>query len=778
MKNRNYNMHNTQPGMIVRYALIPVFGMLMTAASAVLTSVSAQELEEKGEALPPLYTNQVELGVIYSSQDSAKFGQYNGLNESGIKALGNLIIRGSDGTLRWNLLGNNLGTTSRTISGLLSIPGQWEIKASYDGLDHYITDSYQTPLLGNLGDNNFTLPANFGSVNANHSGTDAPFDTNSTRLLSAAQLGDFNTQVIHSDRNNASFGAEYIFNDNWSAKLDYNHLQQSGAKLIGTGNQGGITLLGGNSSRAEANNILMNPTEFTTDTLSASFIYQADNAYLSLGYYGSLFDDRYNSLSWQASQRNSLAPACVGGVACYTNNTMSTAPDNEFHQFNLSGAYLFSPTTRVVGGFSYGVNTQNDSYAPTLITQANATAFNMMQANGLPVNSLNGEVDNVHSDLKITNQFNRDLLLSASFNYNERDNQTTSKTYLYKIISNSNYIGVNLPYSNRTIQAKAEADYRLSSTQKVHVRYEHDFIDRWCDGVVGGLQCVSTPNNDDDIVDLSYRARVSETINVNAGYNYTGRSASFADYAANFDYPAANGDDKLGWHTHIFDSREQHTVRAGADWQASDKVDFMLKGRYSENNYDSTLGVQNGTTGNINLDATYQFTEKGTISAYGSWQTSQRDLRSGNGGSITVAPTNIWTNQLKQDSYAVGLNAKRSGLQDGKLELMGDLSYSFDTSHYSTQVPYNAGCSATTSYICGDTPDITTSLITLKLSGNYKVNDKGKVAATYIYQVLDSNDYYYNIYQYGYTSDRMIPTNEKAPNYDAHLIMFSYIYSF
>jgi len=779
MKNCNNITRDTFASVIVQGALIAVFGTLMTAASLSVIKVSAQELEEEGEKLPPLYTNQIEFGALYNSEDSSKFGEYTGLDEEGVKALGNLSILGSDGTLRWNLLGNDLGTTSRSINGLLSVPGKWELSAGYDGLRHNISDTYQTPQLGIMGGNNFTLPENFGSVNGNHSGTDAPYDANSTRSLTVNQLSDFHNEKIHSDRDKTSFGAEYRFTDNLSAKLSYNHLQQSGAKLISTGAQGGISLLGGNSARSEAVNILMNPTEYTTDTVTATFEYQGERGYLSLGYFGSLFDDRYNSLSWQTAQRNSVNP-CVGGQACYANNTMSTAPDNVFHQFNMAGGYVFSPMTRLAGGFSYGVNTQNDDYAPTLLPQANGVPFDMMQPGGLPQFSLDGEVHNLHGDAKLTHQASRDLTVSAAFNYNERDNRTQSNIYEYVIIGNSDYTGVNLPYSYRNLQARAAADYRLSNTQKLHLGYEHEFVKRWCDDVPGGLECVSTPKNDEDKVELTYRARASDTVNFNAGYTYIDRGADFADSfaASDGEYPELNAGDKLGWRTHIFDARTQHKVKAGINWQATDNLDFGVKGSYADNNYDAELGFQGGNTSSVNLDATYAYAEKGSIAAYGSWQNSKRDLRSGNNGSPTVAPTNIWTNQLKQDSYAIGMNIRQSGLKDGKLELMGDVSYSYDNSYYSTQVPYNTSCDALTSLICGDTPDITASLFRIKLSGTYQLNEKGKVALGYMYQKLDNNDYYYNIYQYGYTPDRVIPTNERAFNYGEHLVGVSYIYQF
>ena len=207
-----------------------------------------------------------------------------------------------------------------------------------------------------------------------------------------------------------------------SAQIDYNHLDQSGAKLIGTGSQGGISLTGtGSTGRAEAVNIIMNPTSYTTDNINAALNWTGDKGHLTGGYYGSIFHDDYNSLSWQSAVATG-ASGCTG-TNCYVNNTMSTAPSNSLHQANLTGGYAFSPATKLAGGFSYGYNSQNNSYAPTLIPQANGTSFNMMQPNGLPASSLNGVVETTHGDLKLTNQSIKDLTLSAGFKFNERDNQ-------------------------------------------------------------------------------------------------------------------------------------------------------------------------------------------------------------------------------------------------------------------------------------------------------------------------------------------------------------------
>jgi len=732
-------------------------------------------LEEVGEELPPLYTNAIELGVIYSSEDSFKFGEYNGLEDSGFHALGNLSVLGNDGTMRWSLFGTDLGLTSRYVNGSLSTPGLWDLNVRYDALQHNISDTYQTPLQGSLGGNNFTLPVDFGTINANNAFPSA-------RVLTPTQLSAFHIEEIHSDRDNISVGGGYHFNEHWSMRFDFNHLDQSGAKLLGTGSQGGIALTGGSTGRAEANNIIMNPTEYTTNTFNLALNWQGDKGYLSVGWFGSFFNDEYNSLSWQNALASG-ASACIG-PQCYVNNTMSTAPDNTFNQVNLNGGYLFSAMTKLVGGFSYGFNIQDENFAPTLIPQASGTPYDMMQAGGLPRSSLDGEVHTIHGDLKLTHKLNKDLMLSGAFKYNERDNRTDSNTYLYHNLGNGNYTGVNLPYSNRKIQAEAAADYRVTQGQKLHLGYEHEYFERWCDDVAAVLgvvyECVASPSSNEDKLELIYRVKASETVQLNVGYTFADRYADFDhNFAANTgSYPVLNAEDKLGYNAYIYDSRIKHMGEGGINWQATDKLDFGLIGRYSDLDYDATLGVQDGQESSVNLDATYIYNENGSVSAYASWQNSERELRNGLNGSATVAPTNIWTNQLNQDSYAIGLNVRQGGLMGGKLEVLGDVSYSFDTSHYSTQVPYDPTCTAANKLTCGDTPDIETSLFALNLNGAYQVNKNGKVALGYLYQLFDSNDYYYNGYQYGFTPNRVMPTNEQAPSYSEHVIFFSYIYEF
>jgi len=533
----------------------------------------------------------------------------------------------------------------------------------------------------------------------------------------------------------------------------------------------------------------MNPTNYSTDNINAALNWTGDKAHLTGGYYGSLFHNDYNSLSWQNALASGVS-TCTG-TNCFVNETMSTAPTNSLHQAKLTGGYKFSSDTKLAGGFSYGYNTQNDSYAPTSIMQASGTAYNMMQANGLPASALNGHVETTHGDLKLTNQSIKDLTLSAGFKYNERNNRSDSDIYNYKNLGNANYRGVNTPYSNRKTQYEVAAAYRLTNAQNLRLAYEREDIKRWCDKVSGGAQCVASPDSDEDKVGLTYRLKAFEDVNFNASYSFAKRNANFDhNYQANTGNYAVttvggtssvlNGGDYTGYVAYPYASRNQNLVKSGVNWQVTRKVDLGVNGRYTYDDYNATLGVQNGRSAGVNVDATYNYAENSSVSVYWSWQNGDRNLRSGGtpAGSANTLPIGIWTNQLEDNSNTVGLVTRHGGLLGGKLEILGDFSYALDESRYSTQVPYLATCGSANTLSCGDLSPIKNELVSLKLTGNYKIHKNGKVALAYIYQKLNSNDYFYNGQQFGYTPNRVMPTGLQEQDYTVNVVALSYSLAF
>src|ERR1039457_4406341 len=757
-------------------------------------------------------TNSVEIGVGGTSKDSAKFGEYNGLDKSGATLIGNISIRGGDaynaheggsGTNRWSITGTDLGTTSRTLGGTVSDQGKWDLGISYDQLRHNITDSYQTPFQGSMGGNNFTLPATFGVINTTAPGSNG---------LLPAQTSSLQPKNVHTDRDNTSFNAKYIFDPRWDVRFDFNHLAQSGAKLLGVAgdqanNQPGVTF----AWAGQTPMVLMNPTNYTTDNFNFALDWVGDKGNASVNYYGSLFRDGYNSVSFNnpfAKAGTTAAPA-TGTASAFPVDTMSTMPNNDFYQLNLTGGYAYSSATKLAGGLSYGRNTQDDAYAATGLTPL-----------GVPQNSLNGLVVSTHADLKLSHQTTKDLLLSAGLKYNERDNQTASNTYDFNTINQSASATVydatlNAPMSNRKTQIEIAGDYHIDSNQKIHLSFENEKISRWCNNAAANNQqgtlnaaysgvsaytaatCAQVPDSREGKFAAGYRLRASEDLGFSAGYGYSNRQA---DISPSFYNPmqsigagaGGEGFEVPGFVSYFQASRKEQLLKAGVNWQAKEKFSVSLNGRYTDDNYDSMYGVQNGKSWSMNLDTTYSYNENSSVSAYATTQDMRRDLTNLYGVAATTATTtrlNIpvggtWTNTLKENDMTIGLGTKQGGFKGGKLDLAGDLMYSLGKTGYGTQLNYaNADlngntCSSAYYLTCGNLPDIKNELIQFKFTGNYKVDKAATVTMGYMYQHLKSTDFFYNAYQTGSTPTTLLPTNQQAPSYSVNTLFVAYNFMF
>ena len=779
MKTRKENLAVTALALAVQGALVAMCAMPLAA--------SAQDADTAALTQP---TNYVEIGAENVSKDSAKFGQYNGLNKSDGYLIGNFGLKGGDGygmgsgTTRWSITGTDLGTDSRELGATVGSQGQWNLGINYDELQHNLADTYQTPLQGSMGGNTFTLPANFGVINEDRGAV-------GTQALTPAQLADFHQQDVYSKRKNTGFTAGYEFSPQWNVKFHYNRLDQSGAKLMGTGTDelllSGLAAAGpaGGSYSPEKSIMLMNPTDYQTDTYDLKFNWTGDKGYMSAGYYGSFFKDAYSSVTWPnpfvTKATTGTAPT-LNGVAGYLQNTLSTMPNNDFNQLNFSGGYALSPTTRLAGGLSYSRNTQNADYPGAV-----------MQNTTYP-QSLDALVKTSHADLHLTNQASQKMTLSAGLKYDERDNQTASNAYAFYTLGADPVTSYNTPESNRKTQAELAGDFHIDQNHKLRLAYNYEYYQRWCNNFPAGAaqaaseapvgyytngSCFQVPESKENKLSADYRLKAGDAVNFNAGYSYAKRNSDVLNSFYNPMQGFSEGFENLGWVAFFDASRKEQLVKAGVNWQANEKLSLNLNGRYLDDKYDdSTLGVQKGHMGSANLDASYSYSRYGVVSAYYSYQKRERDMVSGAGRFALVAPTQIWSNQLSDEEDTVGLSARQKGLMAGKLELAGDLTYSLGKSGYSTQVPYSAICALSTSLTCGSTPDIKNEMTQFKLTGTYSLDKVSQVLMGYLFQHLKSNDYYYNGYQYGYTSTGLLPTNEQAPSYTQNVVFAAYKYSF
>ena len=756
------------------------------------TDQAADDEDEEDDDVKALIcpTNYFEVGALNVSSGSPKFGEYNGLDRSGLYGVGNFSVSGGSGycqrggALRWQIGGKDLGTTSRSIGASISEQSRWSIGLNFDQLRHYTTTGYQTPYEGSRGGNVFLLPPSFGVINTSAT-------VNGQVPLTPAQLAAMRNINVYNERRNTSFNAGFNFNTEWGVKFNYKRIDMSGAKLISGGTDAdNLSSLGGFNYGSQRISMLMNPTKSSTDMFNLALNWTGKKAYASFEYYASLYHDDYNGVSWSnpfVSGGTATAPSPAPGTSpgsAFPLDTMSTPPSNQFHQLNFTGGYIFSPKTKLTGGLSFGINTQNSSYDGTYTTTPNT-------ATGLPVNSLDGRVLTSHADARLTHQFSPALNLNVGFKYNARNNHTPVNNYTFLNLGGTSTNVTNAPESYKHQQFDASLAYRIDKRQRLNFGYEYDQMNRWCNSALannaqGSLSaanagyymaasCMQVPKTAENRFNLGYKLAIFDKVNLNAGYTYADRKATVNPSFYNPMQGNSQGFENYGWLAFFQASRRENLLKAGVNWQVTNKFSIGLDGRYANDNYyDSPLGVQSGKSSSVNLEADYAFSEDVSFGAYVSWQDRSRDLTSASDRNAVAPPVNLWFNTLTDRDTAIGVNGKQK-LLHGKLQLTEDLSYGLGKSSYDTTLGPNITPSAGTS---GSTPDIKSALIQLRLTGSYDVDKHSRITAGWLYQHLKSNDYLYNAYQYGFAATSMLPSNQREPTYTVNVLYLLYRYSF
>ena len=775
-------MRNFTTGINLRTLALAVEAALVTLYTIpVHADDAADEAAEVAALVMP--TNTIELGGAYVFRPSQKFGEYNGMNKESAYGIGNFSYRSgnayglgnSNGTRRYELTGSDLGTTMRSFGGSVSDQGKWSFGFNYDGLQHNTGGGFQTPYNGTMGGNVFTLNG-FGLV---------PNAAPGTRVLTAGQLAQFHSVDVNNNRDNTSAFGTMVLNSHWDLRVDFNHLDQSGAKLQSFGS----ALFGGATN--EKISLLPMPTNSRTESANVALNWAGEKAYATIGYYGSFYRDNYNGFHFGTY------------VGANVLQTFGTPPDNNFHQINLTGGYALSSRTKLAGGLSYSYNTQNTDYAYDNIAGA-------VMISPSPTTSLNGAVANIHADIKLTDQTTKDLMLSAGLKFDDRENRTASNIYNFNAISGGNPANYpNTPLSIRKTQGEVAGDYRLDAKQKVRLAVNYDQTDRYCNSYAAGggvpayapgTNCVVSTQTRSGKFSGSYRLKATEDLDVNAAYAFDARRTSYDENArtsnvglnGTFPLTAAagtglNAGDYRGFNPFFDASRNQNMLKTGANWQATPTLSFSGNARFTGDSYLSQYGVQRGHAWGVDLDSTYVFRNQGTLTVYFTQQERTRDLMDVQRSpyqapSATVPSGGTFSNNMRDRDSTLGLNIKQAGLMGGKLDLAADLAVSLGRTDYYTHLNYTLlsglPCSAPTLGSCGSPPTIRNQLIQLKLNGNYQLEKSTKLSLGYMRRNLHSDDFYYNALQYGYTPIGVLPDNQPSPSYTQNVVFASVVYSF
>jgi len=687
---------------------------LSPAVLFVLSSAAAAQEDQAG--MLSAFDGFVEAGVGWVSEDSFKFGQFTGLEESGAYFIGNVeaTMRSpydGDSTTYFELRGRDLGLDSRSVYVEGGRQGSFSIFGEYDAIPHLRFDDGQTPYLG-AGGTDLTLPPGW------------------TQGGSTATLTDLNASLrdleVKTERERIGAGFSININPNWTFSTAFRSEQKDGIETTA----GIFGSTGGNMRAA----ILPRPVDFTTNEAEAAISYSSQRMQADIRYNLSLFDNNKDSLTWDNAYTN-FNPTGDG------EGRMALEPDNSAHHLSAALGYMLGERTRLSGSLSLGHMVQDDSFLPYTVNP------NLTAPAALPRDSLDGEVNTIHANVGLTTRPTQKTDVKVAYTYDDRDNQTPVDTYL-TVPNDSVNQGTpadararrNMPYSRQTHNVELEAGYRLTLDTKLTASYDFEAISR-------DLQEVDDTR--EHTIGAKVRSSLTESTSGYLSYDFARRTGSTYDttlpflvshdpaYLSGLVLPGDAYEQNPYLRKFYIADRDQHLVKGGLNWFPSEEVTVGLNGSYNSADYDATIGLTGSSYLSGTFDVSYAPTGKVSFTGYVTAEQINYQQTGYERGAAAILPGDpldpalLWDLESTENAYTAGVEIGFAAIPD-KLDVVVDAAYSDSTIAYdiATQV---AGVTPL--------PDLTSRLISAGVRGDYHASDGITLRLGYRYEALAVDDF-------------------------------------
>lgn len=790
----------------VRTVVAAVHGALASLAFA--PALAAADEADVAALTKP--TSEVEVGGLYVNKDSAKFGEFSGLDQKGAYAIGNFRLFGGDGdagTLRWNLFGTNLGLDSRSITGEVGNQGRWRVTGGYDEIVRNAYDTYQTFYNG-AGGTSFTLPAGYPAASTRLAVTNnagailANWNNIQTPNATATSTGGGPAQVIPANMHEFDIGTKRkignvavstIFAPGWEFSASVRREEKDGTKLTGVniGRFSGVSTL------------LPEPIDSTTDQFTAQVAFADQKWNFSVGYYGSIYRNDVKLWTVENPGANNVALNNVARLQSY--------PDNQMHQINASGGYRFTPTTRLQVTAHWTRMTQDDSFIDNPVGSTWV----------VPETSPHAKIVQKFLYARLMMQPAKNLRVNAAYRLDDRDNQTPIMQFATTAgdLPGASTLFNNEPINRKVQTANLEGEYTIARGQAVRAEYEYQSIRRTADSEESPFRADKTYEN---TARLEYRKSLSDSLTGRVSYAYSQRRVK--DYEEGNPRPTSPpaplpaADPLLGGFEQFFlADRDRNKLRGILNLQASQSVSLTGSLDYNQDKYKPLFGLKESRSWVGNVDASYAADEKLSFTLFYTYEDMKMQLDSlaiARGTTATTlvphvsgppcAPyTNVantlpadyftdscrlWSAAQTDKVHTLGFGTRYRGLLGGRLDLGAELAYSRAISpvavsggtYYNTGVPSSPTGNV---FIAAENlPDVKTELTQLRLNGVYAIDKKSAVRVQYIYGRLKSNDWAWDAFanspQGVLAVQNFIGPAIVAPNYNVSVIGVSYIYRF
>jgi len=689
----------------------------------------------------------VGLGALSgSADDRAQLGQYTGLRDhSGVGILGiDYSLRKPDTSTSVDFHGTNLLGDTREMNLIWKNPGSWKFTADYGELVRVEPNTVNTGLLG-VGSTTpqvVALPAG--------SGTDTELKTKRTKL---------------------GLGFTKIISPTLQFALDLKSENKDGARLSGTGLNCPSTISptctgtpGANTSWATL--MLPEPISANHSQVEARLSYALDKFRFNVGYYGSFYRNNNATLSPTVPGGLNNPMGSLLGLNAGLQNLMSQplalAPDNQAHQFDFSGSYDFTHSTRATFKLGYASASQTDNFADAGLLNAPTAVTN-----------LGAQVNTKLAKIGITSRPVPQLSLIADLRYEGKDDQTPLA--YYNTDGTASY--TNRDLSSRKTNGKLQASWQFSSDYRGTLGADRESIDRGAFTDTSAASGISAlrQSTDETTVHAELRRRMADYLSGAITLSSARRSGSnwLKDNSGTGLTEVLNPADPV---TGFLSSaifmpnladRKRDKVKLFADWQPSDKLNFQfgIEGGRDKFNTPSSYGLQNARMNQLSVDGSYVLSDDWSLNG-----NVFRGVQSFNqarpaGYLMAFEDTNL--------GAAIGASGKASA----KLNVGANLSYAKDRNVYAQGLDSFAGAdSIALLNATSGLPDVVFSQTALKLFGKYALEQKGaSVRVDLVHQRISLNDWTwgYNGVPFAYSDGS---TLMQKPTQSVSFIGVTYIY--
>jgi len=752
-----------------QFKLLPVVAAIML----VYGPAYAEDNSEVYDLITPSSSVTVGIGSVNNARDAKRFSQYTGLNKNASVLLDMDYNRRDAATGFWTQFSaRNLGLETRQFNFSQSKQGDWKYALDYNEivrLDPYIIHTGMTGI-GSINPtvNLIAFPTMTGGGVPTVAGTVTATNPNGYKIPVAPALA--NDVELKLKRTAVGVSGEKWITPELQFEMSFRNEDKKGARLFGRAGLDSSDMkfrpknVGTSAYGGWAVLLVPEPISSNTKLLEGKLNFNRDNLAVTAGYFGSFFTNNNTSLTDTVPgtlNRGALWTGCVtpgcSTVQALAGSSVALPPDNQAHQFYLTGNYAHSDTTRSNFKLAYTHATQNQSFLSQGLTPS---AF-------APAN-LGGVVDTTLVQYGLSMRPLKELSVNANFRYEDRADKTPLFVYNTNGIAGNalnNTTNWNSGSQTRTT-AKLDGVYRFASGYSLAMGGD------WerkasplppSNTALFAAQVLFRPVLTETGIHADVRKNMSETLNGALGFEFKQRRGSDNGWVTTNGISTANpatsnvlvAFDPAGLLGNrvlpvMYMDRDRTKLRGNLDWEASEKLSLQAVAEHTQDNYlrafspvllaaqqiPTIPGARTMISDSLSLDAGYRVSEDWRVNGFWTYSYNRWNVNKASLGDDT---------RNTDHTIGVGVN----GNLTSRLSFGADVLTTRDTTTFNNVVATAIG--GNIAGLAGQPlpgnflPNINYSTKKLNLHAKYEVDKVSDVHMSFVYQQFKTDDW-----QWGY----------------------------